>query len=295
MRYYEKLSSGFHRGLNIETKRFIYKMRLLLRICLILAVFAPIAYSDANKVQILKTTNGVRFGIWGPKSKRPAPTLFILSTTIEDSLKNPQYLQCGTALAERGYLCVSLDLPCHGLQQRDGEPQELEGWRYRVEHNEPFISDFVTTLTEVLDYLISQGYTDPDKVAVCGTSRGGFIALHFAAREPRVKCVAAFIPVVDLGKLREFEGCKDNPLVTETALTCYAEKFSGKPVYLIIGDQDNRVDTDSVIKFARKVSQVSGKKTNIEIHVMPKPGHSIPDGAAESSAIWVAKKIKSIK
>ena len=54
--------------------------------------------------------------------------------------------------------------------------------------------------------VVAKGYTDPRRVAAIGISRGGFLACHLAAAEPRIKVIAAISPLVDLMALREFKG-----------------------------------------------------------------------------------------
>ena len=234
----------------------------------------------------------MRFGLWGNDVVAPAATLFIFASTIEQTLGDPYYRQCGTALAEKGYLCVSLDLPCHGLEKRPEEPEGLAGWRYRIDHGEgKFISELNSKIFAVLDYLITNGYTDPERVAVCGTSRGGFAALHFAASDARVKCAVAFAPVTDLAVLSEFAGAGQNPAVQALALTEQAENLAGRPIWMVIGDRDKRVGTDAAITYANSVWQTSQKKNmkaGLELHVMPEPrGHTTPAGASELAAAWI--------
>ena len=101
-----------------------------------------------------------------------------------------------------------------------------------------------------MDYLITNGYTDPAKTNVCGTSRGGFAALHFAASDARVKCVAAFAPVTDLAVLSEFDGVGQKLSVRALALTEQTKNLAGRNIWLVIGDRDKRVGTDSAIDFA---------------------------------------------
>ena len=248
---------------------------------------------ESRTVELHQTDTGVKFGAWGDKSATPTPTptLFVLSGTIEETLGDPYFRQSGNLLAEEGYLCVSLDLPCHGLEQRPDEPNGLDGWRFRAQHDEDFVAETVSRLRRVLDYLIDTGRTDADKVAVCGTSRGGFIALHFAAADNRVKCVAAFAPVTDLEVLREFKGLDQDPHVHSLALSRQADRLAGRPVWLIIGDQDLRVGTDNTISLARQITSASRAKklpSQVELHVMPEPrGHTTPKGSAERAAGWI--------
>ena len=255
------------------------------------------AVERSPTVQVLQTETGVRFGIWGDKPASPAPTLFVLAGTIEETLGDAYYRQSGNALAERGYLCVSVDLPCHGLETRPGEPPGLDGWRSRSERNEDFVAEAASRLTQVLDHLIAAGYTDAGRVAACGTSRGGFLALHFAARDPRVRCVAAFAPVTDLRVLREFHGAAPSPLVDSLALVHQAERLAGRAVWVIIGDQDERVGTDHAVALARRLTSASREKqvpSRVELHVLPEPrGHTTPPGAAEQAAAWIRRQIES--
>src|SRR5205823_13170699 len=90
---------------------------------------------------------------------------------------------------------------------RTGEPANaLSAWRVRTEKGEDWLPAFTAKVRDVLDYLVKEGYTDPGRVAVAGTSRGGFIANHVAAADPRFRAVIAFAPVTEPMVLREFHG-----------------------------------------------------------------------------------------
>ena len=164
------------------------------------------------QAQVLTTKTGVRFGIWPAKPQSPAPTLFLLANSIEGTLNDLYFRQSGNMLAKQGYLCVSVDLPCHGQERRKGEPAELVGWRRRCELGDDFVADVTKRCSAVLDELIATGLTDAEKIAVCGTSRGGFMGMHFAAADPRVKCVVAFGLLTDMTVLREFNGIERREL-----------------------------------------------------------------------------------
>lgn len=255
------------------------------------------AVKPSRTVCVLKTESGVTFGTWGNPFSSPAPTLFVLAGTIQETLGQAYFRQAGNVLAEQGYLLVSVDLPCHGPGKRADEPPGLNGWRARSERNEDFVAETNSRLVQVLDHLIAAGRTDPDKVAACGTSRGGFLALHFAASDPRVRCVAAFAPVTDLGVLREFQGAAQLPLVRALDLADQAGKLAGRAVWLVIGDQDERVGTDHTVALARRITAASIEQrllSRVELHVMPEPrGHTTPSGAAEQAAAWISRQLES--
>ena len=170
----------------------------------LLAGVVSVIAETKPKVLLMHTPDGIEFGIWGnAKRERPNPTLIVLATTIQNTLNSAYYRHCGNQLAKRGYICVSINLPCHGDQRVEGEPEGLSGWSYRAARNSDFVSEFNIRLSKVLDHLVKQGVSDPEKIAACGTSRGGFLALHGAIHDPRVKCVVGFAPVTDLSVLHE--------------------------------------------------------------------------------------------
>ena len=249
-----------------------------------------------GEVVTAKTADGIEYGLWGTKVTYPAPTLFIFASDIKGTLDNPYFRQCGDALAEQGYLCVSLDLPGHGADQREGEPGALGTWRTRSDAGEDFIAPFTARVRAVLDHLIATGASDSARIAACGTSRGGFMALQVAAADPRIKAVAAFAPVTNLMALREFGGAQNTEHVATLSLLANAEKFAGRAVWVIIGDRDDRVSTDDAVAFARRATAVSLEKTeaaDVTLLILPEPkGHTTPQGAPELAAAWIAEKLK---
>jgi dienelactone hydrolase len=260
--------------------------------CVLFGSSASIVCRAADEVQSLTTGDGVALEILGLKPAAPAPTLFILALDAKSTLTSPLYRQAGNVLRKQGYLCVSVDLPCHGAAKRAGEPSELAGWRRRIDAGDDPMAELTRRLKSALDFLIAEGYTDAQRVAACGTSRGGFSALHFAAADPRVRCVAAYIPVTDLKALREFRGAENAPLVQQLALDKHADRLAGRAVWIAIGDRDERVDTDAAIRFARALSAAAAAKklpSQVELHVCPAVGHRTPDGAAEQSAAWISR------
>jgi dienelactone hydrolase len=284
----------------MQFKMTMKKMRavgLFLAVAIALPEVSAQTAGDERKVETHATTTGVAFGSWGSLPDKPAPTLFVLASTIKETLGDAYFRQCGNALSAKGYLLVSVDLPCHGKEQRADEPAGLTGWRHRCEKGDNFVADSNKRLAKVLDHLIAAGHTDAAKVAACGTSRGGYLALHFGAHDPRVKCVAAFAPVTELAALREFRGAEKNALVQSLALNRQAWKLAGRAVWIIIGDQDERVGTDHSVDLARRVTRASLAKnlpSRVDLHVVAEPrGHTTPAGAPELSASWIRRQIEA--
>lgn len=274
--------------------------RTVLSSCVILLyVSAVIGADDMPKAQVLMTKTGVRYGIWPEKPAQPAPTLFIFAGSIDDSLNKDYLRQSGNQLAKEGYLCVTVELPCHGQEVRTGEPPGIEGWRFRIEKGEDPIAEMTGRFTKVLDELIESKLTDPEKIAACGTSRGAFAAAHFAAVDPRIKAIAAFAPLSDLMLIREFQSLQKRDLADQLSLRRQADKLAGRAIWLIIGDRDDRVSTDESIAFCRAVTAASLKQNKpalVDLHVVSEPqGHTTPKGAAEMAAPWIAQQLGTAK
>jgi dienelactone hydrolase len=130
---------------------------------------------------------------------------------------------------------------------------------------------------------------------VCGTSRGGYLAFQFAAFESRVKAVVAFAPVTDLLALREFTGIDKGNIPSSFNLDSKIDSLVGKPVWIVIGDRDNRVDTDKAIQFARKLSKYSAD-SDVELNVMvERKGHTTPKGSVDRAVSWILDNMSRCK
>src|SRR5439155_27114503 len=136
------------------------------------------------------------------------------------------------------------------------------------------------------------------QIAACGNSRGACMAVHFAAAEPRVKFVAAFIPLTNLLIPFEFAGMESMESLPgkaafqkarALALINVAAKLAGRPIWVCIGNDDNRVGTDSAITFSRRVveaSNLQGERAAIELHVTATEGHGVYATGHEDAAAW---------
>ena len=234
----------------------------------------------------MRTKDNVEFAVWGRRAGIRQPTLIILAGVAEQALSSAYFRQCGNQLAlESGWLCVSIDLPCHGKQQRPGERGGLSGWRQRAEKDEDFVAPFARRLSRVVDHLIESDMADRGRIAICGTSRGGYLAIQFAARDPRVGAAAAFAPVTDLRALSEFRGLDQQALTQRLSLAEQAPSLADRPVWICIGDQDQRVSTERAIECARRFTDA---KARVALHVFPEPrGHTTPKGAPQMAADWI--------
>jgi dienelactone hydrolase len=253
-----------------------------------LLLFLFCALTFAQDLTISTTTVTVE-----GRTNRPQPTLFVFAGTRADTLNPSQmYNDVGRILVDKKWLVVTLDLPCHGSDRREGEPDSLDGWRHRHNNGEDFIGAFNVKCSAVLDWLLANRYTKPAQVYVAGTSRGGFLAMHWACHDKRVKGVAAFAPVTTTLALSEYANSTfPLPVIPSMSLTNYAQKLSGVPVKMWFGPADERVGTQNALALVGAV-QAQYLYADFDCRIQPAINHTVPHNAHEEAAEWFLKRIK---
>lgn len=242
---------------------------------------------------LLSTPPGIPFAMLPPHAGA-APTLLLLAWSGMDTLAQEPYCIVGQLLYARGWNVVSLDLPCHGADQRQGEPAEIPGWAARIAQGEDIVAPFQQRACAVLDHLVAAGIADPARIAAAGTSRGGYMAFQAAATCPRLRAVAAFAPLTDLLALREFTGQEANPLVQRLALVNAAAALADRAAWITIGNDDDRVGTDKAVAFARALVAAGRARhplSDVSLHVLPAAGHASFPSDHEHAAAWLLETV----
>ncbi len=258
------------------------------------------AQAQAPVPEVINLKAGeVPFSVIGPLPQSPAPTVFVFALDRKTSLEKSSFNRSAMILRNtRGFLCVSLDMPAHGEDIRPGEKGGLPGWRSRLEKNENIVADFATRFGQVLDYLIREGYTDRERVAVIGISRGGFMALHLMAANPGIKAVAAIAPAMDLSRVVGFEGLDRHPLTQSLVLSQFAARPNlQKPIWITVGNHDTKVGTALCMDFVGKVAAAAPEGTvlrAIELHVVPGDDHRQPPGTHDKAAAWLDEQLAAV-
>lgn len=247
-----------------------------------------------DSISVLRFPNCVRVAMLGPKPSSPAPTVLVFAIDAENTLQDPAYGEVASILHKSGYLCVSMDMPCHGEDTVRGEIEQLDGWHSRLINGRDIASEFVQKASAVLDALINEGYTRPDQIAVCGTSRGGLLAFTLAASDNRIKCAAAFSPITDLTFLHEFSDLSNKKIPQSMSWQQLATSLESKPVFICIGSQDERVGTDNAVAFSREIIRVASQEDaepQVDLHILPSQGHHTPANAHQMAADWIIKTV----
>ncbi|MFW5837767.1 MAG: alpha/beta hydrolase family protein, partial [Desulfovibrionaceae bacterium] len=112
--------------------------------------------------------------------KKPARTLIMIGggETFAEDL----FFYIAPQAFERGYNFMTVDLPGQGVLPCDGKV---------------FRPDMNVAMKVVVDFALSRGDVDPERLAVFGFSGGGGFAPQAAQHDPRIKAVAMSSAVVD--------------------------------------------------------------------------------------------------
>ncbi|KAJ6560174.1 Alpha/Beta hydrolase protein [Mycena capillaripes] len=92
-----------------------------------------------------------------------------------DGAQEDLYHQICVAVLERGWNCMTYEGP--------GQPT------VRRDQDVGFIADWEKVVIPVIDYLANRTDVDMDRLALSGTSMGGYLAARAAAFEPRIKAL----------------------------------------------------------------------------------------------------------
>lgn len=254
------------------------------------------AEADPVKIDLRRLPGGLRFGLIGDRPAQPAPTLFVLQGDLDVARKEPIYTEVARIMARHGFVSVLLDAPAHGEDRREGEPPQLAGWAARVERGENFVAPFNARASAVLDYLVKECYTDPTRVAACGTSRGGFLAFHFAAAEPRIRFIGGIAALTDLTALKEFATVTNRSQAEALSLRTLVSRLAGRPAWVCIGNNDARIDTDRVIGFTRALVKATAQAQKpeaavpVEVVINTSAGHRSSLRDHELLAAWLLQQ-----
>ena len=257
--------------------------------------------SNRKKLDILEPPSGLTIYHQGPNlDEGPLPSLFYFALSGDESLTVDPYNQPVMYLKDVAIRVFSFTIPSHGPGLDNKTAMTRWAEEIRNEHN--FIEEFVTTSRQNLDYLIEKEYVDPEKIAVAGLSRGGFMATHLAAQDPRIKAILAFAPLTRLDTIQEFQGILDLPLVKSLSLEAAAENLVDRHLRFYIGNRDTRVKTDKCFQFVQNLSDTAYEKgyrsPTVELIIYSSigfKGHGTPPQIFRDGVEWVKGKLATDK
>lgn len=231
----------------------------------------------------------------------PLPAFIYFSLSGEESLNLAPYNQPAQTLANEPLRVFSFDIPAHG---NDFDKfKAMQKWADWFQAGDYFLENFFQQVTDAIQWLIEIEMIDPQKIAVGGLSRGGFIATHIAAREMRIQSLLCYAPLTQLESLAEFKEFSHLPAFERRTdvlnLKHLVEKLTHlKHTRFYIGNHDTRVDTDACYQFIRsfseKIHEKKARHCAVELNITPSIGHKGHGTAPhifEEGALWVKKNL----
>ena len=269
------------------------------------AVPEPGPLPPDSRVHTHRTPAGTEYYILGTPAPGRQRVLLTLSNhdpaTTHDDLATPYYTQAAIYLRRLGYLVVGVDAPSHGSQIIDPvNDVGLPGWAWRLRNGMDFVTEHNKRLHNVVSDLIAKGITAPGMIAVQGTSRGGFLAYHYAIHDDRVACALGFSPVTVLEVTPWFAPIADNPLVKQLTLSNpdRVTEIMSRPQFVVIGDRDTLVSNVAAHAWSQQVSDAArnaGVPREIAFHQLSEPkGHTVPKGGQLLGAQWILRVMQSM-
>lgn len=220
--------------------------------------------------------------------------LLTFATERNQSLADRPYRLTADYFLSKGHRAASFDLPAHG-DRVDRFGGQIAGFRNAfVAGVDPFAM-FVKDGAAVIDECIKRGLVKPGRIAVAGTSRGGYMALRLLASDDRITAGAGYAPVTDWRELAEFAADKTRDDVRDLQLVNFVEGMAGKHVYVAIGKTDTRVSTQRCQAFVESLSKANADSglptTLVDFQLTSDTGHSLSDSWYERGRKWLLDRI----
>lgn len=225
----------------------------------------------------------------------PLPSFFYFAVSGNDTLQKEPFNQVVEFLHGQMIRVFSMTLPGH--EGNLPPTKAIEVWADDYAHKRDPLNDFLDQFEIALSFAIQQKFVDPNKMAIGGLSRGGFVALHAAARDQRMKYVLGLAPLTDLHQVAEFSYLQ--PIIPILDLKKVSKQLIHQNIRLYISNHDTRVDTRSCFEFAMSVVESANqhqiRSPKMELILYPPVGHhghGTPPEIFKAGADWIASCLK---
>jgi dienelactone hydrolase len=256
--------------------------------------------SSPTNYRILKTRSGSTVYFKGPEaSLGPLPALFYFALSGEESLCLDPYNQIAAFLSDAPLRIYSLTLPWHGKDY--DHTKAMAHWAHEVELGSTFIREFVNESVATIHDLTEEGWIEPGKIAVSGLSRGGFIASHIAAANPKIGSLLAFAPLTQLSYAQHFETSEGLAFADALNVHHLVDKLIHTHVRFYIGNRDLRVGTELSFQFIRDLAKTAYehhiRSPQAELIISPSighKGHGTAPGVFLDGANWIKRRLLNL-
>lgn len=152
-------------------------------------------------------------GYWfAPKGTTDRGRTFVVTSGFDGSLEET-YLQVSLAALQRGWRVLQI---CG--------PGQMDVTRFEAHTH--FVPDTESWVSPWIDVALARPEVDPEKLALCGISFGGYFVSRAATHEPRIRALIANSPIINL----------------RNYLTSFVSGMGGDPETLITPEEDFSLD-----------------------------------------------------
>lgn len=241
--------------------------------------------------------SGVQLYYTGPDlSEGPLPAFFYFALAGDESLTLDPFNQIIAFLHDAPIRCWSLTIPGHGPGYDKTQAIYYLFEQMRLEND--VMGDFLEVCKEAITWTIDKGYTDPERIAAGGLSRGGFVATHLAARDERIRSVLGLSPLTYLKYHPEFAACEHSLIAQEMDVDSLIPRLIHRQIRYYIGNRDQRVLTDYCFQFVRRLVDAAFEQKvrvpQIELFIGPSigyQGHGTPPEVFFEGAKWIRERL----
>jgi len=164
----------------------------------------------------------------------------------------------GPALAEAGYVTLSIDLATFGERSTVTESSAAKAALW---YGKSLIGDMLSDQAAALTYLASRTDVDARRIATFGMSMGSTLSYWLAAVEPRIAAAAHLCCFADFASMVE-SGAHDGHgiyllvpgLLAETSTGAIAGLVAPRPQLICVGTEDRLTPPDAVDRAWREAS-----------------------------------------
>ncbi|MBS0621394.1 MAG: alpha/beta hydrolase [Verrucomicrobia bacterium] len=234
------------------------------------------------------------FFVGPPLLQGPLPAFFYFSLGGEESLLLDPFNLPAVHLQQLPLRIFSMTLPFH--EESEDKHTAIAKWAEEMAQGKTPLQDFLTQAHEALLDLLEEGVIT--HIATGGLSRGGFIATHLAALEPRIKAVLGLAPMTDLSVLRDFEAINHLESVKALSLSLLAPKLTHTHIRFYIGNRDIAVGTAACFSFIETLANVAFearvRSPHVELFISPSighRGHGTPAHIFAEGAHWIGQQL----
>jgi dipeptidyl aminopeptidase/acylaminoacyl peptidase len=235
---------------------------------------APYFMPDFETIHFTSRQQGLSLTGWFVETKPDAPAV-ILTHGLNGCKCSPRILTIAGMLHRNGFNVLMYDMREHG-------ESDIEDGRAAIGNEE------YQDLLGAWDWLVKEKHVDPTRIGVFGESLGAGTTLIAFGQEPRLAAAFVDSPYSDLPQIIDEELARNNyplflapggiflaRLVAGDNLTAYSPQDaiyndSGRPIYIVHGTGDTRIDVHHTLQLAELAKKVGA---NVAVWMPEEVGH----------------------